>query len=188
MPGEEFWMEPKTVEIGGGTAVTLRPEAECDLEPVWSMFSSLSRDTLQFLPFPFTRKRVEGWFKSIDYEKHLPILGIIKLSEGYRVIASSTLSFHDTEVYRHKAVFGVTVHDDYQNLGLGTMLTRYMLVIAAAKGVKKVELDVVSHNLRAIRLYERCGFRREGLLRMSHWNYVLDAYGDDVKMGVVLGS
>jgi hypothetical protein len=41
------------------------------------MFSTLSEETLEFLPIPFNRERVEGWFKNIDYEQPLPILGFV---------------------------------------------------------------------------------------------------------------
>jgi RimJ/RimL family protein N-acetyltransferase len=45
---------------------------------------------------------------------------------------------------------------------------------------------VVADNLRAIRVYERCGFAVEGRLRMSHWNYVRGRFCDDLVMGLVL--
>ena len=59
------------------TAVTLRPSEVGDLEPTWDMFSTPSEETLEFLPIPFNRERVEGWFKNIDNEQPLPILGFV---------------------------------------------------------------------------------------------------------------
>ena len=187
MPFDEFWRNSNRVILKDGTFIELRPEIKEDLEAVWDMFSSLSPKPLHFLPMPFTRERVEVWFKNIDYAKNLPILGIMETpDDGYRVISSSTLSFFEQDCYRHKATFGITVHDDYQNLGLGTILTNYMLMIASSKNIKKVELDVVSHNSRAIKVYERCGFKKEGVIEMSHWNYILNEFGNDIKMGKLL--
>lgn len=162
MPLNEFWKSSKRVQLNDGNLVKLRPETEEDLEAVWEMYSSLSPETLQFLPMPFTRERVEGWFNNIDYESNLPILGILDNPKGgHRVISSSTLSFFDQDCYRHKATFGITVHDDYQDLGLGTSQTNYMLIMSSSKSIKKIELDVISHNKRAIKVCERCGFKKK---------------------------
>jgi RimJ/RimL family protein N-acetyltransferase len=183
MAAERFWLEPRRLRLRDGEEVTLRPEAAPDLEPVWEMMASLSEESRQFLPVRFTRERVEGWFKEIDYDKVLPILAI---AEGGRVVASSTLVFSGMEHNRHVATFGITVSDDYQNRGLGTALTRYMVEIARAKGLRRLSLEVVADNLRAVKVYERCGFAVEGRLRMSLWNYVRGRFCDDLVMGLVL--
>ena len=183
---QRFWMKPKQVTIRDGTKVTLRPETVNDLETVWQMFSTISIETQRYLPIPATRERVESWFSDIDYTKVLPILGSVETSEGTRVIASATLQFHQLDAYKHRAEFGITVHDDYQNKGLGTILTRYMLDIAREHGLKKVDLKVVSHNARAIHVYEKQGFQKEGLQRMNHWNRILAKYGDEYHMGKIL--
>jgi len=169
-----------------GTVVTLRPEEAGDLELTWEMFSTLSEGTLEFLPIPFSRERVEGWFNDINFDKHLPILGFVEENGETRVIASATLGFKSLELYRHRAEFGITVHDDYQDRGLGTILTRYMIDVAHERGIKKVDLMVVAHNERAINVYKGQGFEVEGHLRMNHFNHVLNAYCDEYKMGLLL--
>jgi len=186
MTSEPFWLEPKTVELKDGTAVTLRLEEESDLELTWDMFSTLSEGTLEFLPIPFNRERIEGWFKDIDFDKHLPILGFVEENGETRVIASATLGFQSMEMYRHRAEFGIIVHDDYLGRGLGTILTRYMIDIARERGIKKIDLMVVAHNERAIRVYKRQGFEVEGHFRMNHFNHILNEYCDEYKMGLVL--
>jgi len=188
MAAERFWLEPRSARLRDGEEVTLRPEVASDLEPVWEMMTSLSEESLQYLPVRFTRERVEGWFKEIDYERVLPILAFAGACEGVRVVASASLTFGGMEHNRHVATFGVTVHDDYQNQGLGTALTRYMVEIARAKGLRRVALEVVADNLRAVNVYERCGFKVEGRLRMSHWNYIRGRFCDELVMGLLLGG
>jgi len=61
-----------------------------------------------------------------------------------------------------------------------------MIGVAREKGLKRVALEVVTHNSRAISVYKRCGFVVEGMLRMNHWNHVLGEYGDDYVMGLIL--
>jgi predicted nucleotidyltransferase len=77
----DFWLEPHKVVLKDGREVTLRPEILIDLEPTWEMMSTLSRESLQFLSHPFTRERVEGWFKRLNYNVALPILGAVKENE-----------------------------------------------------------------------------------------------------------
>jgi RimJ/RimL family protein N-acetyltransferase len=188
MASEPFWVKPRLVSLRDGAVVTLRPEETRDLEPTWDMFSSLTRDTLRFLPIPITRERVECWFRDINYERALPILAFADAPKGERMIASATLAFNQAPHVRHVAQFGITVHDDYQNRGLGTILTQYMVEIAKERGVKKVSLEVVVENERAIKVYERCGFRKEGRLEKANWNYVTQTYCDDYLMALLLES
>ena len=150
------------------------------------MFSTLSDETREFLPIPFSWERVEEWFKDIDYEKHLPILGFINEEGLTRMITSSTLGFHSMALYSHRIEFGITIHDDFQNRGPGTILTGYMVDIARERGIKKVDLMVVAHNERAVRVYEKLGFEVEGHLKTNHFNHVLGEYCDEYKMGLVL--
>ncbi|MBP0579308.1 GNAT family N-acetyltransferase [Labrys sp. LIt4] len=66
----------------------------------------------------------------------------------------------------HAAGLGVGVHDDYRGRGIGTALLRE--ITDAADNwlrVERLELTVFADNLRAIRLYERFGFEKEGILR-----------------------
>ena len=181
----ETWRNPQTVKLNDGTRIILRASEPRDLEPTWNMFSTLSRNSLQYLPDPITRERVEGWFKEINYEETLPILGIIENESGYKVISSTTLHFRKG-IYSHVAGFGITVHDYYQNKGFGQILTRYMLDIAKRRGVKKLVLSVVSTNHRAIHVYEKMGFKKEGYKKMDYWNPILNEYGDTVIMGIIL--
>ncbi len=150
------------------------------------MFSTLSEETLEFQLIPFNRERVEGWFKNIDYEQHLPILGFVDEKGEIRVITSTTLGFHSLELYHHRAKFRISIHDDHQNRGLGTALTQYMINIARERGIQKVDLMVVAHNKRVIKVYKKLGFKIEGHFKMTHFNHVLNEYCDEYKMGLVL--
>ena len=58
----------------------------------------------------------------------------------------------------------MTVRREYWGRGIGTLLVQTMLGWARAGGkVRKVNLRVRTDNQRAIRLYEKMGFRREGV-------------------------
>ena len=115
----------------------------------------------------------------------MPILAVVRNTSGRDiVIASATLSFSEREVFKHKAEFGITVHDDYHDKGLGTQLTQHMIDIAREKGLKKVYLDVFTDNEKAIHVYKKCGFKIEGLLEKEH--YKDGEYGEDYLMAILL--
>jgi RimJ/RimL family protein N-acetyltransferase len=149
------------VILKNGIKVLLRPELSSDTKMLWEMFSTLSKESADNLVPPFTKERIEGWTSSIDYEKNLPILALVKEGKKERIIGSASLSFYSQDIYSHKADLGITVHDDYQNLGLGTNMLMHLLKIAKKKKLKKVNLRVTSDNFRAIHVYEKCGFKIE---------------------------
>ena len=81
----------------------------------------------------------------------------------------------------HVGTFGMAVHDAYAGRGAGTAL------IAAAVeqadrwlNIRRLELTVWTDNTRAIALYERFGFEREGLMRDYAWRD--GAYADAISM------
>ena len=68
--------------------------------------------------------------------------------------------------------------------GIGSWAVRMTRDFAfEALGLHRLELDVFSFNPRAVRAYEKSGFRREGVRREA----VLDgtAYGDDILMAIL---
>ena len=82
---------------------------------------------------------------------------------------------------RHVGSIGLFVHTDYQNQGVGTALMKAMLDLADNwLMLVRVELEVFADNERAIRLYEKFGFEKEGLLRMT--TVRCGQYADEYKM------
>jgi RimJ/RimL family protein N-acetyltransferase len=174
----------KAIALSDGTQVLFRPELSTDTEMLWQMFSTLSERSQHFLVNPFPRERIEHWTNNINYEKALPILAIVEEKGNPRIAGVASLEFHDTPAEKHKAEFGITVHDSYQNKGLGTALTGHMLVIARKKVLRKVTLNVLTTNERAISMYEKCGFKIEAKLRKE--SFVKGRYYDDYVMSVFL--
>jgi len=174
----------KTVMLDDGTSVLFRPELSTDTEMLWEMFSTLSSESLRFLVIPFTRERIEGWTSNIDYDKALPIIAEVQQADKTRIVATATFEFSAASAFKHKAMFGITVHDDFQNKGIGTALTKHMLDIAKRKGLSKVSLKVITENRRAIRMYKKCGFKIEA--KLGSENFVNGRYLDDYIMSVFL--
>jgi len=69
----------------------------------------------------------------------------------------------DVEPSRHVLEIGMSVAATARGVGVGSALLDAALAWAAVAGYRKVVLSVFPHNARAIALYERHGFVREGL-------------------------
>jgi L-phenylalanine/L-methionine N-acetyltransferase len=171
----------KTFTAKNGETLHFRPEQAADTEMLWSMFSTLSESTVSNLIPPFTRERVEGWTKNIDYSK---VLAIVAVTGDGRIVAVGSLQFNPQEVMRHKAELGLTVYDSYQNRGIGTALLSHLLGIAREMGLKKVHLTVRADNKRAIGLYEKYGFKVEGTFQKEMC--LNGKYIDDYRMALFL--
>jgi len=80
-----------------------------------------------------------------------------------RVVGTLGLHLETNPRRRHCAGIGMAVHDDYQGRGVGTALLAAALDLADNwLGLRRVELHVYVDNERAVRLYERFGFKIEG--------------------------
>ena len=82
---------------------------------------------------------------------------------------------------RHVMSLGISVHPEAQGQGVGTALMQALCDWADRWGqVLRLELSVYADNARAIALYQRCGFVREGL----HTGFALrnGQYVDSVSM------
>ncbi|MYL63499.1 GNAT family N-acetyltransferase [Bacillus hwajinpoensis] len=75
----------------------------------------------------------------------------------------------------HKVEFGVGVMKDYWGYGIGKNLLKASVNWADANHIKKITLNVLETNEKAIALYGKYGFKIEGVLRkdklLSDGNY-----------------
>lgn len=81
----------------------------------------------------------------------------------------------------HAATLGMAVHDDFAGRGAGTALMAAAVEQADRwLNISRLELFVWTDNARAIALYERFGFEREGTFRQYAWRD--GAYADALAM------
>jgi RimJ/RimL family protein N-acetyltransferase len=85
---------------------------------------------------------------------------------------------------RATAYLVIGVRADAAGLGIGTGLLQQAKDWAAAHGLHRLELTVMAHNTRAIRLYERMGFSAEG--RRSECLLIDGRFIDELTMAVIL--
>ncbi len=82
-----------------------------------------------------------------------------------RVVGWCDICPKDNPRMRHRANLGMGILPEYRGIGIGARLMKASLAHAKARGLEKVELFVYTSNKRAIALYEKIGFKREGLIK-----------------------
>ncbi|MEV6879935.1 GNAT family N-acetyltransferase [Amycolatopsis sp. NPDC051128] len=83
------------------------------------------------------------------------VAGYVRLAEGFGIPAHSHVL----------VIGGLAVAPDRQRLGIGRQLVDAAVAAARQRGARKLTLRVLGHNTGARRIYERCGFVTEGVLR-----------------------
>lgn len=67
---------------------------------------------------------------------------------------------------KHIATLGIGIHDDFAGKGIGSRLLAALIDAADNwHDIRRIELNVFTDNLAAIRLYEKFGFEHEGTMR-----------------------
>jgi RimJ/RimL family protein N-acetyltransferase len=97
-----------------------------------------------------------------------PDAAVFVAEDEGEIVGRLSLSRDPHPASRHVADLGLMVASGHRRQGVGTALLREAAAWASAVGVSKLELHVFTWNEPAIRLYESCGFEREGLRRRHY--------------------
>ncbi len=140
---------------------------------------------------PISAEHIEGFHKALDTvarereylslleafpleETRIFVLGMIEkgnpqfvaLADG-KVVGWCDISRHAFPSHAHAGRLGMGIIPAYRGRGLGRRLLEATLRAARDAEIERIELSVHADNDRAIALYEKVGFVREGLARNS---------------------
>lgn len=178
----DLWHPPQIV----GNLVALRRPHPNDLPSVsqWYRDNEITRLT-RYQARPMSPVEVERYFQMRMLAPDALAYSIVELPD-WRLIGFTTFSSLDGD--NGSVLFHITIGErDSWGHGLGTEATELMLAHAFERlGLHRVGLSVFSYNLRAIRAYEKAGFRIEGRLREAILRD--DRYWDEIQMGVLAGE
>jgi RimJ/RimL family protein N-acetyltransferase len=79
-----------------------------------------------------------------------------------RIVGSLNFIGGSRERTKHKGEFGMSVLKDFWGLGIGSALLQSLIEWAKGSGIRKIQLEVMADNERAINLYKKFGFKIEG--------------------------
>jgi RimJ/RimL family protein N-acetyltransferase len=115
---------------------------------------------------PISLDDENDWFDEMRKSKESKIFAILTLDED-KVIGNCSLGRISWK--NRSATFGILIGDrQYWDKGYGTDATQALMRYAFDEmGLNRVELWVFAYNTRAIRCYEKVGFKLEGTRRQS---------------------
>jgi putative acetyltransferase len=140
------------------TDIAIRAAEESDAEAIHDIMSCprVMANTLQLPWRPLEWHR--EWLRRLQSDGHL----LVAVVEG-RVVGNIGLEIVRAARRRDVGSIGMSVHDDYQNRGIGGALMVAVIQLADDwLGLRRLELEVWTDNLAAIHLYEKFGFVIEG--------------------------
>ncbi|MGX5826015.1 GNAT family N-acetyltransferase [Mesorhizobium sp. 43Arga] len=108
--------------------------------------------------------------------------GFVAVVRG-EVVGWCDISRHDRLICAHRGSLGMGIVASHRGRGLGPRLINVTLAQARKVGLVRVELSVHADNVRAVALYDKVGFVREGVQRDAI--RIDGQYGDTIMMAIV---
>ena len=137
-----------------GRSVFIRPVRAADQEAMLDFARRLSRRTLaQRLlgPVPRFHRELLRQFVDVDYADHLALAAFL---DDQMIGTGRLIRLEDTD----HAEVTFTVADEFQGMGLGTLLLERLAAAAPAIGVYVFEADVLATNTAMLRVFAASGY------------------------------
>lgn len=163
----------------------LRAAESADAKALYHFGRTLLAETGFFLRGPSERARsVDEMRLIIDRFRELPRHLLLTAWAGNDPVGEAVVMGGKLERNRYTATVGVGVLQAHTGNGLGRKLMEGLEFFARQADLHRLELTVMSHNTRALRLYEQMDYQSEGTRRDSL--YIDGAYVDEIVMSKLL--
>jgi RimJ/RimL family protein N-acetyltransferase len=175
------------IATGSGTAKaardgrrwTLRPARPTDGRALARLFADVRSEGRWLVTPPGAISEPSEGFWIAEMIRGADHLALVAEADG-EVIGNVLVNVDHSATTQHIGVLSICIADGWRDVGLGTELVRAAQDWAGERGLRKVALGVFPDNERAIAVYERCGFVREGVRRMQYRSG--DTYRDELLM------
>lgn len=118
----------------------------------------------------------------LEKENAIMLIATINNEE---LIGIASVGANDKPKTRHVGEVGISVAKEFWGYGLGTALMEEIEIWAKESGViRRLELTVHAGNERAISLYEKMGYQKEGV--MPRVMYIDGEFVDGIMMGLLI--
>ena len=163
-----------------GRRVVLRAPRWEDLDDLLGLINSLVEEEAEIVVNErVTRDGEVEWLASVLARVERDEFVHLVAEVDGRVVASADLH-PGRGSDSHVGVVGIVVKDGFRGVGVGTRMLEVIVDVARKRGLRLLVLSVFASNVRAVRLYERVGFVRCGLVPLRHFSK--GKYVDEVVM------
>lgn len=178
---------PREIQEKDGRKVTLRNANVSDAAALLHYLKTTATETRFLMREPeeikITMQQQEAFIKSKeDAEGELMLIAEV---DGEHVGNCSISSYGSYQRYSHRCSVAIALYQEYCGLGIGRKMMEIVLGIAKECGYEQAELEVITTNEKALRLYESLGFRIYGTQSHS-MKYKDGTYADAYLMMKVL--
>jgi GNAT superfamily N-acetyltransferase len=143
-----------------GTQVTLRAARADDGPKIQQAFSKLLRETIYTRFFTNKTEISDAELKrvtEVDFEWNVVLLVTLGSGDEEVVIGGASYVLLDTDPSDRSAEVAFTVEEDYQRLGVASLLMRHIIWIARDAGLTSLQADVLTHNAAMLAVFRRSG-------------------------------
>lgn len=162
--GERLITGPSTMRtayaLDDGTRITFRPIHPTDEPQLRHLFYELSQQTIYYRFMRFMkrmpRKQLED-FIYVDHRTEVAIVGTVPRKGGDEIVA---VGRYYLEPLTNQAEVAFTVHDNWQQRGIGNFLFKHLTQIAKRYGIKGFTAEVLTENKGMIKVFTRSRLKK----------------------------
>ncbi|MCW9132386.1 GNAT family N-acetyltransferase [Bacillus paramycoides] len=149
-----------------GLEYTIRPAAKQDADQLSRIRVQIDGETENM-----DREQGEGYIDTIGFQQIIKtdsekMKNLFLVAEVHNhIVGFSRCEGSDLKRLSHKVEFGVCILKEYWGYGIGKNLLQKSINWADANEVKKIALQVLETNDKAIQLYKKLSFEVEGVLK-----------------------
>jgi RimJ/RimL family protein N-acetyltransferase len=165
-----------------GEQVTLRGLERDDLPQIWELYNDIEvvHRASETRPLPTSLAELQAKF---DARAATPETELVRLVVEVAGDVIGECSLHYFDAYNQACHLGISLRQDKWGQGFGQDTVRTLVRYAFEKmNFRKVSLEVLAEDERAVGAYRRAGFAEEGRLRAHNWH--AGRYQDVLRMAV----
>jgi RimJ/RimL family protein N-acetyltransferase len=153
---------PRRLKLRKRKAVQLRPMTYEDAEALHRFFCSIPEEDLLFLRRDVTdRDVIESWAQDVATDQTFTLLA----ERDGTIVGEASIHRNRVPWSTHVGEIRVVVDAEHRSLGLGAALVQATFLEALGRGIEKIVAEMTPDQKGAINVFQKLGFRVEGLFR-----------------------
>lgn len=150
----------KCVVLRNGSSILMRAITPGDKQRLLSGFHRLTGKSIYFRFFSGKKELTEKelkYFTEIDFKNHVAIVATIVRKGKEEIIGVGRYIKPDIKGKEGIAEVAFAVDDEFQSLGVGTVLFEIIVTTAQKNGFTKLEADVLLNNKNMLNIFKHSG-------------------------------
>src|SRR5947207_4723478 len=140
MKNLETATKTQPVVLKDGRRVGIRLYRPADKEGLISMYAGLSQEALRWSMPPYNSQRIERWTSNM--ENTIALIA----HDMNRIVGHLQISIGTSPRFREMGDLFIYLHQEYQNVGLGTSLMNQAITLAHERRLHNVEHTYIVEN------------------------------------------